>query len=252
MISKHLIPVFLLFVTGLLVIGCRDQRKEVPPEFRKLKPAPANPPLRVNPIPDSKKDSISVLPPAGGGPLVRILREGKFLQGEYNLNGKIVASRANVFRFSPKQGPEIMIGFALPEAFPLKSLNEVEGTLYIKDASSPAGADQTVTLRAERLLVAGYIWKTSAKPISYNPLNDVVIVQRPLTQLPAGNTLLTVEVSANTNEGNKIVPLGKNFAFTLGAKSYMVFVDTSLFQSTATEGDDTTTGYILRALIVEN
>lgn len=245
-------PVFLLFATGLLVIGCRQQREEVPPEFRKLKPAPANPPLRVNPIPDSRKDSISVLPPAGGGPLVRILRAGKILQGEYNFTGKIVASRANVFRFLPNQGPEIMIGFALPEVFPLKSVNDVEGSLYLKDASSPAGADQTVTIRTERLLVAGYIWKTSVKPISYNPRGDVVIAQRPLSQLPTGNTLLTVEVLVNTNEGNKTVPLGKNFAFTLGEKNYMVFVDTSLFQSTATEGDDTTTAYILRALIVEN
>jgi len=62
--------------------------------------------------------------------------------------------------------------------------------------------------------------------------------------------MISVEVNVNTDKGEMTIPLGKNYSISLGDKKCSVFVNTS--QSSSGAGDDTPTGYILRAIIGAN
>jgi hypothetical protein len=235
---------------GINELGAQET---VRPEFKDIKPGPYNPPLHFNPIKESDKKPVSVVPPKGSGPLVRIVSQGSLLMGEHRYQGKIFSSDSpDVIRFVPEEAPEVMIGLALPENFQLKQFKDAKGSLYVNDNSSLEGADQTVTLQSELGLLLGNIWRVSEKPVSYELTENVALAQIPLEKQPSGDIMLAVQVSVNTDKGMQTVPSGKNFDFTLGDKKYTVFVHTSIFQNSADPGDDTRKAYVLRAMVAEN
>lgn len=249
--------IFMLFLAGTFItelnINQLQAEEKARTEFRDIKPGPFNPPLHFDVIEDLKRKPIPIIPPQDSSPFIRTLKEGNLIKGEHNYKGKILrADSPNVIRFIPEKGHEIMIGLALPKNFPLKKPDAVEGSLYVNDHSSLEGADQIVTLLVEQGLFVGNIWKISEKPITYAPAGSVSLTQIPLKELPAGDVMQTVQVSVATDKTAQIVPCGESFNFTVGGKKYTVFVQTSIFQGVTDKGDDTRTGYILRAMVAEN
>jgi hypothetical protein len=239
--------IFSLILVSPLLTSCtsnNEKTSRIQPEFETLKPAPANPLHGDLRIQDSTGGPIGVVPPAGHGPVVRVLQDGNIVKGERSLGGRIVSTSSNTITFKPNQGSEITIGFALPANMKLKTVTDANGHLFVSDKSSLAGKHETVVVRKEANLLFAYIWRFSEKPIPFELAAGVRLLQE--------DSRNAASVLLETPTGRQKVAAGKPLEFTVGRESYTAFVQTSIFQHSSGKGDDTESGYVLRALVIGN
>jgi len=203
---------------------------------------------------DLQDTSATLNPPVARshkGPVARVLLNGSLLHGTQQIPGNITTLSDNT-ALLVSGSDSIRLAFRFPtstpaDSFALKQLNAVTGALDLRSISSPTKTDQVISLLAGADLAVGYIWLESPQPIAYEPIPGLVLAQEPVTGVGLGNSLKRVRVSIL---GNPVIQ-GRMMEVLHQGVTYHVFVHTSAYRKSIAVGDEVTSGYILRAVILQ-
>jgi hypothetical protein len=151
-----------LSVTGAVACGSgspkppADQPRH--PLLEALGPPPLNRPVTAVPLPAGEP----VLP-AGGGPVVLLVSEGRPYRGVLTGDGRVTTRPGRVEFASSGRAP-IQILYRLPQGLPAVAEWDANGSATLVERSSTAGPDRLVLVRSDRGLLLAHVWVKSAGP----------------------------------------------------------------------------------------
>jgi hypothetical protein len=187
------------------------------------------------------------------GPLLSVSENEDPLYGTHIVPGNIIRLSDNMA--AVVSGPDtVRLAFRFPTFPPsdtvvVKDFNGAQGTLNTRWVGSLSKTDQIVSLVEGTRLALGFVWIESDKPIQYEPIPGLLLAQKEPASKPSTNALKKVDVSIVDTSNQLSQGVLKEVQF--GGATYKVFVHTSAYRNSNTEGDEVHKGYVLRAMILQ-
>lgn len=245
----------MLAISCALVAGCAGppagdaaqapESETLDPLVEDLDPPPVNFPVEPEPIP--RADGRPRLPEGDVSALLVTLGDEPF-SGRLEAAGALSVGNDRI-RASTERG-DLEVLYRLPPELDRRVRAPERGTVAVRELSSPAGADQSLSVTGtDGVLALGQVWTTSPDPLTVEIARDLVIVQGPVRAPDPGYTEVETVVVAAGARTEAVV--GKPFVVQAGGGELEVLLESSHFFS-APEDDEGQypDAYILRAWVV--
>jgi hypothetical protein len=232
----------------LLLVACLSGGRQLSfgQNFQNLATPPPSNVYHPFTLPNSGRARLAPVPPQAHALAVRVLENGRVIQGSDTADGTITTINRNLLSLHPAKRPDISIGFALPpKTLRLKTRAPVTGELQVTDNSSPFAVDQEILITEGTNLFVWYAWQSRRDPIIFSLPDSVGELQ----QHRDGNT-----VKLTTGGTTIVVGSGETKTFTARGIPYAIFVQTTALQPGGwkREGDGTQKNYVLKAIVAMN
>jgi hypothetical protein len=174
------------------------------------------------------------------------------VRGDGFLKGTLQLSSKNVYTIKPSSGSDMTLGFGLPDAMSLKQAGNGNAEVRWRRRGRLSGADDEVTVYQDSHMLSGYVWKSGQMESISLPISDGwEITQEEVPLGFAGNGIRRVGVSLIKGDIKKELTLRQESVHEIGGRTYKILVLTSGYRHVTEKSDDVKSGYILKAVVVQ-